>query len=758
MPEGVDMNIEQGRNISPESSGEKPISQWSFRQVQREKNLLDKRLQDPLANEKQKNEAKGRMGEVRGRLQELLGDMHEIGAFDGVRSRYETLELMRQRGELDAKTLLEEQRFASRVDDEIGIEKEDPHYGIVRWYYEVRLGLLRSSLGTSLETPWASKSVPGEEVVSALGRVEQAVRIQTEREEPGIERIKIPETAEECIKIVEDRLFVLLDKAITEKKGTRNYSNEYRTIESFIRRIPEDDDRYKGEKENDLSRHLSSRFPEGVFLKEKLTLLLEAFQNLTNRTVEVDDAEGSLLKLGAEKAEVALAKELQISFTNITPVDWYVLCHIHTLFPESVSVPETRIDIQKAWDIWSSIGDKPYKRGEKDWELETILGSDNNLIDKADRKITEDGITLEHIYRSEAVEQLVRNAIIQKFGQGNRTIQGVRSELLAWCFLKVGLTFDMWDRKRWKIKGDNGARDLMWFPYKQISRMAAERSGGGVLDTAGSYWAYEGQSEVALKFRDMFGERAEEIYRILKRNEEERKVILIAGDWKSEGTIVGDFWSSTSFRDGKKTIFFRDRDSGKVKHSEVANKVKLKEKRLEEIPWLDPWSQIEDGTYSGYFGYSLGLAKAAVDSLMKTGGQGWGPENFATQSFWRAERDLLVRLPDYCPFMLIKEDSPTTDRNGNLIDKGNDERIQLIARTFARGIFWLGSYKAQPPKDFLGIIPLPRKGLYTYDQAKEILRAIEGSGFLTEEHYNGLLGDIKEYNFFKKGASSPQRR
>ena len=576
-----------------------------------------------------------------------------------------------------------------------------------------------------------------------------------QEEEPEVERILIPETAGKCVKVVEDRLFGLLDKAVTEKKQTKEFADEFKAIEGFIKRISEDprykdskDPLHKGIEEPNLSRHSFSRFPEGVYLREKLTLLLEAMRNLTDRVVEVENAEGSLLKLGAVKSEVALAKELQISFTNIDPVNWYVLTHLGKLFPEAGSIPETKIDIQAAWNMWKSVGERPYQKpAGGDWGLETILDKHGNLIAKEDRVITEEGITLELIYRSEAVEQMVRSAIAKEVGNGNVTTKGVRSELLAWCFLKVGLTFDMWDRKRWKIKADNGARDLVWFPYKQISRMMAERSGGGVLDTAGSYWAYEGQTDDARKFEDRLGERAKEILGILERNERKRKVFLVKGDWKAEGTIVGDFWSSTAF--------FEAHMEG---DREETKKVKLKDKeKLEEIPWLNPKSQIEDGTYSGYFGYSLGMANAVVESFMNAGGRGWGVEEFVSQAFWRRETDLLVRLPDYCPIMITKDKELKKDERGVIVDRGNNERIQLLARTFARGIFWLGSYKAQPPRDFLGI-PLPRKGLYTYDQVREILRAIKGSGFLTKEHYNGLLRDIQEYNFFKRGASPQQRR
>ena len=123
-------------------------------------------------------------------------------------------------------------------------------------------------------------------------------------------------------------------------------------------------------------------------MKEKLTLFFEAVRNLTNRTVEILRAEGSLMKLGSEKSEIALAEKMILTFTDIWPGDWYVLTHTDEIFRGEIQrMPELKLDPQSAWKEWRDIGDAPYKREEDGkYYLEMILEGDK-LIKKEDRKI-----------------------------------------------------------------------------------------------------------------------------------------------------------------------------------------------------------------------------------------------------------------------------------------------------------------------------------------------------------------------------------
>lgn len=577
-----------------------------------------------------------------------------------------------------------------------------------------------------------------EEGTRETRRVASVIEEQTKREEPEIARLEVPGTAEECVALVESRLFDLLQKAITEKKQTKNYEDEYKAIQRMIERMPRTD-AYKGEKSVDLSRHLASRFPEGVFLREKLTLLTEAMKNLTDRTVEVAVAEGSLMKLGVEKPETPLAKEMLVMVTNITPADWYVLTHTHTLFPEAANVPETRLDIQAAWDAWRGIGDLPYRLAPNgEYKLETILDDQGNLIPKGSRKVTREGITLEQVYTSDTTEALVKAAIARSVASGQApTPRETRSELMAWCFLKVGLTFDMWDRERWKIHADNGARDLIWFPWRQMARARASRAGEGVLDTAGSYWAEEGQGG------DSRRPPKDKIEAQLRENEG-RAIIRWNKRAFYPGTVIGDFWNSSSYKVDRKTkenlIGRKGIDNFKLRLSSCP--------RLENIPWLEPGSEIEEGTYNGYFGYSMAVAKGLVDSFMKSD---WKIEELKLSEFWKRETDLLVRLRDYCPVIMTRE------KESNPNEKGSEVLIQGLARTFVRGVLWKGSYLSQPDAEFL-TLSVPPKGIYTFDDAEKIKRAVQAANFLNESTYNALLKDMRKFKYYSRGAPKPIRR
>lgn len=667
-----------------------------------------------------------------------------------------------------------------------------------------------------------------------LTKVEPVAVKETEAE-AEVERIPIPETAGECVKLVEDRLFGLLQKAIVEKKQTKEYTNDYKAIEGLIKRIPgreqkEEYKKYKGVREDDLSKFLSFRFPDGVYLTEKLTLLLEAMKNLTDRTVEVLNAEGSLMKLGAEKPQTPLAKEMLVTLTNIEPVNWHVLIHMDDLFPEAVSIPETRLDLQKAWDIWWKVGDLPYvKIGEENsktkYELAPVMlmpgrkkveyvqtikkelvvksksdkrktvlviYEDGSEIDPEDKDKAQKGqikvirglltdldyeikvkivraektasleakkktgkgrrmyITLKDFYTSEGVESLFRKAVANKMEDVlGVDKKNVRSELLAWCFLRSGLSFDMWDRARWKIKADEGARDLIWFVYKQVLRATAGRTGKGLLETVGSYWALEGQGEqLERRFNELTGEEeqnwlrirlgdenADRIARILRENEK-RAVFRIRKSSRSRGAIIGDFWTSL--------VFEKDGEAVKASDPNV---------NLKEIPFIGPRSPFEIGTYASYFNYSMNLANSAVESFMNTGGRGWEVEDFMTPTFWEKQTDLLLsRIGDYCPHMMVRLEEKAREED----EERNYNLLQEIACTFARGILWLGSYKAQPPDQFLGVKVEP-KGTYTFGQAHTILRAIEHSGFLDPQRLKELYKEIKGFGYLGRGAAPRQR-
>lgn len=111
------------------------FSRSSFRQVWSEKNSLEGSGGVGAG-------ANSRLEDAQTRLRELIGDMHKKGAFDNVEARYKVLVGLKQEGRLTWEIILEELRFVPVADDHFGLSKEDLHYGIIGWYYQVRLDKL----------------------------------------------------------------------------------------------------------------------------------------------------------------------------------------------------------------------------------------------------------------------------------------------------------------------------------------------------------------------------------------------------------------------------------------------------------------------------------------------------------------------------------------------------------------------------------------------------------------------------------------
>lgn len=126
------------RSVRPDRVGPKK----TFIQVREEINLLKERLRDITISEESKNRVDQQMEDAKERLQELIRDMHNQGAFDNVEARYKALVGLKQEGRLTWEILLEELRFVSVADDHFGLSKEDPHFGMIGWYYQVRLDKL----------------------------------------------------------------------------------------------------------------------------------------------------------------------------------------------------------------------------------------------------------------------------------------------------------------------------------------------------------------------------------------------------------------------------------------------------------------------------------------------------------------------------------------------------------------------------------------------------------------------------------------
>ena len=67
--------------------------------------------------------------------------------------------------------------------------------------------------------------------------------------------------------------------------------------------------------------------PEGIYFKEQMHRVTEAWRHLTDRVVEMRNAKGSLVKMGVGSEKVSF-KGLEFSIQEIEPVDFQILVNL----------------------------------------------------------------------------------------------------------------------------------------------------------------------------------------------------------------------------------------------------------------------------------------------------------------------------------------------------------------------------------------------------------------------------------------------
>jgi len=606
-------------------------------------------------------------------------------------------------------------------------------------------------------------------------------------EEPEIEMIERPKTPEEAVDVFLDKVFDLHERGLKEDKSWElkgELFSEYTSIQRWMEDLPKEvieqarkitsktDEQRKVE--DDLNRALWRNYPEGIFLKEKMELFLEAMKRLHNREIEVKRAGGGLEDLGVAKSGESSAPVLKTPLTNIRPQDWYVLTNIDALFPESNN-PENKVILQKAWDKWEGICKYPYgfyqwgeyinqgKEKAEGWVLQEKIpakGEREKLIKNKKgsyklinwdlknlepiKNLTEEHeqgniFTIKDIYTSDIVKSLFRAKIAEKIGKevGNK-IAGIRTEGLTHSFLTVGLTFEMWDKERWKQKGKQDARDLMWFDWKRVNRLQALRP-CGPWDTVGCYFADEKLIEKGFKKEEMSERVSQKELKMrqeyLMRNKN-WALFMMTPLTPSRGTIVGDFFNSVTFLEGKNK-------EGKDVHKRLAD-VKLK-----EIPWLDP-RQFEDDTYEGHFTYNLLFATIIEGNIKKL--QWKTDEELKNKDFWVGLTDSTLRLGHFSPLLVKREKAE------------QNKLIFKFRRILARGILWTGSYLSQPEpgrvftSGTLSMGDVYGERLFGVIKSKPgILETIASTGYLDRENMAILKRQIKHFNFFLKGSTYSRR-
>lgn len=667
---------------------------------------------------------------------------------------------------------------------------------------------------------YVAGELPEEEWGVTAGAIQKKIDellVKKAEAEPEIKRLERPKSPEEAVRVFLEELFVLHERGLRENKGwekTGELWSEFTTLQRWVEDINSEwGDEFRDKElhpdsiNHRLEEFLARQYPE-IRLREKLSLLLEAMKRLHNRQIEVVRTEGGLEDLGVGKVGEAAAPILKVPFTNIRPVDWYILTHPDELFPESPN-PETKINLETAWSLWQEIGKNPhgffkfkFKNGldhkKEDEELQKITDNRNinqeekieqllkkrekffndgkgewelqfekEDIEKAikegtgkwdllrwdldefkpievlDKKGWDENFTLKDLFQSERVMAEVRAKIARAVGNkiASQTA-GARAENLAHSILTVGLTFDMWDRERWKQKGKQEARDLMWFDWKRIERFLQLRP-AGPADTVGCYWASEEKLKKApknleemVKGKRLSPAEAKRRLDYLKKNKE-KAVFFVRSGKPAEGTIIGDFFTSTFYKDNQEKNH------------------RLSDESLKGIPWLDP-GRFEEESYEGYFTYSMMFAAMMDNYISKLE---WKPEELKNRDFWVRLTDVTLRLEHFCPWLIARtrthDDKPIRNEEERRADAA--WFVLKFRGILARGILWTGSYLAQPhPEKLFTSGTFSEADVYgdSFLRIKfgpGILDAIESSGYLNEENIKELRKEIWDFNFYIRG-------
>lgn len=577
------------------------------------------------------------------------------------------------------------------------------------------IGRLIEKTGEPEKSPEAAErlTTAEEKMISELEKIREA----GERREVVLKLRPEEETPLGWTKMIIDNWFALEKVTSEEMQEIDKKDFDFKTILSGLREVPAKE----GIPHPKLSNFLEREYPEGVYLKERLELVVEALRRLHNRKVEVLEAEGGLAKLGAVKAESALKPELEVAVANLRPRDWYVLSHLDDLFPEFDEIKsnkELAFPVDEAIKIWKQIRKQ-------------------RIIDGNQERAEGYPCSLKEVLQSERYMARLRAEIAKR-------VKSQRAEQVAFDILTAALSFPCWDRLRWKQKGKQEDRDLMWFDWKRVLRFRQMRP-CGPHDTVGNFWAYEEQDDDEILERNIPDEQERaKRKKILVRNKNRAIFKHHQAGRVPDGTILGDFFSSTAVKD-------------KMRGREVLRRLS-DYPSLKEIPWLDPDRfLLEEEMYAGYFGYSIPIAAGIVEVIRQSD---WKPEDLMTIKMWERLADLTVRLPHFSPAFnspvlmrkaieVARQDPRLNERRALLLVQ--NELIMRFRRALARGILWAGSYLAQPEPGLTGRGAFSRGEVYGGFGEKGILDAMGAAGFLNKEHLDRLYSEIEEFKFHTRG-------
>lgn len=360
----------------------------------------------------------------------------------------------------------------------------------------------------------------------------------------------------------------------------------------------------------DLVRLYERQYPDGMFLKERLEVYLNAKRRLNDRYVEIVKAEERIADMGVGSDDAPF-EGIRIIATELKPSDLWVLIHSDSMFRGELSNrrnarenAELVPDVSHALSVW-------YQAGIDYREYKDAL-NDNEKMKNLRAKLARQS--------------------------GSKS-----GEETAHRILEVTLSKALFDKNRGKSLGNNEPRGIMHAERDRYDNFVVKMRAPDVEWTVGRYWAVPGQGT---NLRALAGQFSAE-------ERVERAAILVQNTGRSvfqtdetgadkafdKGEMLSDFFGSVTIsvpdhidplshqahleyeawensgRRGPEPASKGDRKQ--VKRKLMSYFVDANDRVMEGGFKRMPLLTLTDETYIQYFKYNLATANKLVDTIMK---------------------------------------------------------------------------------------------------------------------------------------------
>lgn len=658
--------------------------------------------------------------EVREELETLGHYAKEIGVFEGLKtkieqyqSRYSYLQAARKIKEIDVDALEAEARGLSGWDDRL----------------ENVLSLYQHAALFNMMKAWKDSKgeFPDGDVVSQeewenvdrfvemlnfedppQNKIRDLVLAELERQrnkattqlvpegEDEYERLPTPENEAGWIKMILKEIEKAERYAETKLKKSDQEKAYWKPIEKALERMSPDLGTI--DTTSPLARFMRNEFPNGLTLKDRLTIYFNARRSVMDRYIEVSKANGDLTAMGIDKP--TQLEEIVPELEPLQNEHLWAIIHTDEILPEAnqagILTPQEKKellpDVDTAMSVWWNVGranstlpwnlltqeernvlrkifsyqdrinryyydpndpksvDYGKKRPRK-LGIETFWPSPKDLAKVlTSRDITDAefrvfmGIPTFKNSLNDKGMQLELHRRIKNYLNRTPNSSG-QGEVLANRLFTITLSFALFDRDRAGTQGTSADRDTMWGARaRRYNFGVKEREPGGDYMIGRDF--SDPDQHFAIKVSDAKSNEKLAYRREMLEVNAQRAV------WSEDegymlGEYIGDFFGQF--------VFVQDElvRGGNVRRRLLTYAVN-RDGTAREGGWKKmPLLQMGKAAYEGYFGYTWSKARQIAQEMS---GPVWKkPEELQSPSFWSDRRQLFDRIEHLFPLMVDLE-------------------------------------------------------------------------------------------------------